>query len=105
MDISVRYGRSPDRSLWAIAGVIGFGYFLFRMKDGMEPIKSEDYNLHYNAFWYSLGLFIPFIDLGGSRIWQPKKERKFARNYVHFHKILGWLLIPVALAAFTGIIQ
>lgn len=105
LDISVRYGRSPSRSLWVIVSVIGFGYFLFRRKDGMEPIKYEDYNLHYNAFWYSLGLFTPFVDLGGSRIWQPKKERKFARNYVHFYKILGWLLIPIALAAFTGIIK
>ncbi len=101
----VCYGRNPSRSLWVIAGVIGFGHFLFRRKDGMELIKSEYDNSHYNAFWYSLGVFIPFIDLGVSRIWKPKKERLFARNYIYLHKILGWLLVPVALATFTGIIK
>ncbi len=105
LDFSVCYGRSPGRSLGIIAIAIGFGYFLFRRKDGMELIKPEDCNSHYSAFWYSLGLFIPFVDLGGSRTWQPKKERWFARNYMHVHKIFGWLLIPIALAAFSGIIK
>src|SRR3989304_4833784 len=79
--------------------------FIFWQRDGMEPIRLEDACRHYNGFWYSLGLFTPFVDLGSVRIWQPKKERWFARNYMHAHKILGWLLIPIALAAFTGIIK
>ena len=104
-DISVQYGRSPGRVLYVIAGVVGFGCFIFWQRDGMEPIRLEDACRHYNGFWYSLGLFTPFVDLGSVRIWQPKKERWFARNYMHAHKILGWLLIPIALAAFTGIIK
>ena len=105
LDISVQYGRSPGRVLYVIAGVVGFGCFIFWQSDGMEPIRLEDACRHYNGFWYSLGLFTPFVDLGSVRIWQPKKDRWFARNYMHAHKILGWLLIPIALAAFTGIIK
>lgn len=103
LDKTISYGRSPGYSLVPIGIIIIFGCYLFRREDGMKAKDSDLYK--YNAFWYSLGLFIPFVDLGGSRIWQPKKERWFARNYMHVHKIFGWLLIPIALAAFSGIIK
>ncbi len=71
----------------------------------MEPQQPEDASRSYNALWYSLDLFLPLIDLQAASAWQPKQDRRFARNYMRVHRIFGWILIPVGLAAFTGIIK
>jgi hypothetical protein len=54
---------------------------------------------------FSLDLFLPIANLQVANLWVPKKDRRFARNYVHIHKILGALLVPIGLAAVTGIIK
>lgn len=105
LDKFVQYGRKPDWAFYWIIPAVAFGCVIFWKGNGMEPVKLEDNNRHYSPFWYSLGLFTPFIDLGPASVWQPTKERWFARNYAQVHKILGWLLIPIALAAITGIIK
>jgi hypothetical protein len=74
----------------------------------MEILKAEDresYQGRYHPIWYSIALFLPIIDLHDSRVWTPKMERKKARFYMRLHIMLGYLLIPIGLAAWTGIIK
>jgi len=73
-------------------------------KDKMaEAESSRRYN--YSPFWFSLDLFLPLIGLWDREVWVPKKERPKVWAYMRLHRILGWILVPVALAAFSGIIK
>jgi hypothetical protein len=59
----------------------------------------------YNPFLYSFALFLPYIDLGIASKWDPKPNRPFASLYKHFHRLMGWVLMPIALLTFGGIIS
>jgi hypothetical protein len=68
-----------------------------------EPTKHTSEN--YSAFWYSVDLFVPVADLTAKSIWRAKPEYTFGRIYMQFHIILGWILIPLGLAYFSGLIK
>jgi hypothetical protein len=101
------------------------GFFVFRQVKDMTQVKDEEgkrRNLiaptsgrrislqrffnkdYYNPFWYSLDLFLPFVDLKMADKWMPKPERRFARHYMRFQAIAGWILIPIAILSITGIV-
>ena len=71
----------------------------------MELQKPDDARRVYSRFWYSLGLFLPIVDLQADKVWKPKADQTFLRNYVRVHALLGWILIPIVLAALTGLIK
>jgi hypothetical protein len=110
LDLLVGYGRHPWQAGWFCLAVIGIGCVLFPLKK-MELQDPEDRTLpeedrpRYNRFWYSLGLFLPVVDFKTTEIWGPKKQCRFLRNYLHVHILLGWILVPIFLAAITGLIK
>jgi len=71
----------------------------------MERSKSEDRLLVFNAFWYSLDVFAPVIDLETAKYWKPKPDQTFARHYLRVQRILGWIIIPIAGATILGLIK
>jgi hypothetical protein len=124
LDISVGYGKRPWRSgIVALAFVI-FGAFVFRRErmqceesvatklGEQKPAaemggenKSANAKPHtdwYNRFWFSLDQFSP-IDLGISKKWVAKEPAW--RNYAQVHRVAGWILIPLILAAITGLLK
>jgi hypothetical protein len=110
LDFLVGYGRQPWKAFLFSLLVVGIGCLVFREKDGMELQQERNGQrsspMHvYNAFWYSVDLFAPVIDLKTASVWVPKRHRRFARNYVYLHRILGWILIPIGLAALSGLIS
>ena len=105
LDIFVKYGRSPGRALVWSALFIGAGVVVFWHKDRMELQKPEYAPRNYSSLWYSLDLFIPFVDLDAANIWAPKQDRRFAWFCVRILKVLGWILIPIGLAALMGLIK
>lgn len=102
LDLATGYGRHMERLIWWLMGFVVFGTWVFWDKEGMRP-KDEKHPYAYNPFWYSLGLFLPFDNLGISREWMPLEERWFARNYVHFQQIAGWLLVSIGIGALLGV--
>ena len=68
------------------------------------PVEQEDAKVEYNPIWYSFALFLPYIDLGIACKWEPNPERKWARYYKYVHMLLGWVLAPIALLTFGGVI-
>ena len=105
LDNFVGYGRKPERVLvWSVLVVL-LGALPFRRREYMEPQKREYASRPYNPFWYSLDLFLPFVDLRMAKVWMPMQDRRFARQYARVQIILGWILIPIGLAAIMGIIQ
>jgi len=105
LDCSVRFGRSPGLAFRWSGLVILIGCAVFWSSQNMEPQKAEDAARHYCAFWYSLDLFVPFIDLKAASVWIPKPDCLFAQIWMRLQIIFGWILIPTGLAAWTGIIK
>ena len=100
----VGYGRHPLQAATLCAALVALGCILFS-PEKMEPQNPQDTPRVYSRFWYSLGLFLPFVDLQASKVWKPKVDRTCLRNYMRLHILLGWILIPIVLAALTGIIK
>jgi hypothetical protein len=70
--------------------------------DDTEPAKPRP---SYSAFWYSLDLFVPIARLQAADRWVPKQQRYLAWIYLRLHVLLGWVLVPLGLAAVSGLIQ
>jgi hypothetical protein len=105
LDGLVRYGRRPEwAAIWSMF-VVGIGYWVFRRRNCMDPRKAEDATRPYSAFWYSLDLFAPVINLEAANVWRPKDTYRWLLLYMRVQKILGWLLVPLGLAAWTGILK
>ena len=100
----VGYGRRPWQAGIPLAVLITLGSILFS-PEKMELQKSEDARGVYSRFWYSLGLFLPVVDLQADKVWKPKADQTFLRNYMRVHALLGWILIPIFLAALAGLIK
>lgn len=102
------YGRHLEWVLPWSAILVVIGALVFWRERGMEtqkPADAERFKNRYHPLWYSLDLFLPIIDLGETNVWTPRKDRRAARLYMRFHIILGHLLVPIGLAAWTGIIK
>jgi uncharacterized protein YjbI with pentapeptide repeats len=104
LDGLVGYGRRPWQTGIPCALLIALGCFLFSPRK-MEQQKPEDAPRIYNPFWYSLGLFLPIVNLQSDAVWKPKNHCRFLRHYVRIHILLGWIFIPIVLAALTGLIK
>jgi hypothetical protein len=102
------YGKKLQYLLgWSLVFLV-LGTFVFRKERGMRTKQEKDAEGHkgrYNAFWYSLDLFLPIIKLGEADVWTPKDYRRWANLYRKVHIIIGSLFVPIGLAAWTGIIK
>ena len=104
LDWFVGYGRSPERALFWSTSVVLLGVVVFR-PHRMEPRTTNLKADHYSALWYSIDLFLPLIKLQDAELWKPRDEARFARFWSRFHTMLGWALIPIAVAAWTGMLE
>ena len=101
----IGYGRKPSYVLaWSALFVI-LASFIFKQPERMEVQKEEYSEEIYSPFWYSLGLFLPVVNLFAAEVWRPKKDFRWGRTYMRVHSLLGWILIPLGLAAITGLIK
>lgn len=105
LELFTGYGQRPLLALlWSLV-VVTIGTFVYRKKDGMVLLGYAESTPPYNPVIYSLSLFLPYIDLEIAGKWDPKPDRSLAWAYKHVHKLLGWILMPIALLAFSGIIK
>lgn len=92
------YGRIAHWPImWSVVVVV-IGAFLFR-KIKMKELSADP--ISYSPLWYSIELFLPVVTLGMAKDWRPNRD--WLATYARFHQLAGWVLIPVALAALTGI--
>jgi uncharacterized protein YjbI with pentapeptide repeats len=104
LDVFVGYGRSPERAfLWSLVIVL-FGTVVFRPKH-MEPRNPGLSVDAFSPFWYSLDLFLPLVKLQDADFWKPREHSRLPRFWSRFHTMLGWALIPIAVAAWTGMLE
>jgi hypothetical protein len=103
--LSVGYGRRPQNALYISMVVVLLGMIIFRKSSDMQMQDAKSSPRIYNPFWYSLDLLTPFIDLDAAKTWMPREDWSFGRNYARVQRILGWILVPIGLAAITGILK
>jgi uncharacterized protein YjbI with pentapeptide repeats len=99
LDGFVLYGRQPGRAfIWSLL-IVTIGAIVFKKEKMIRLDKGEK---SYRSLWYSLDLFIPFLDLGVSNKWDLSPKATGAMIYKRIHLILGWTLIPIALLSISG---
>jgi hypothetical protein len=107
--LTVGYGKYLWFALIWSFSFIAIGSFIF-LKEGNMLIRPEDkdhFEGMYNPVWYSIALFLPIVSLEDTKIWRPDPKCKWQwrRHYMRLHVIVGYLLIPLGLAAWTGLIK
>jgi hypothetical protein len=105
LSLLIRYGREPSRALYASVVFILLGWIIFRHRRFVDPKDPKDEGRRFDPFWFSLDLFLPLSTLPDADIWAPKEEYRFRSIYARVHSVLGWVLIPIGLAAITGLLS
>lgn len=106
-DKLTNYGRKPGRTVLVSFFIIILGAFFFDPKLlKPELIISCPWLSHGNFYQniitrliLSLNNFLPAIDLGLTKELQFSNISFYTLLYLQFHKICGWILIPIGLAA------
>ncbi|MGB7911834.1 MAG: hypothetical protein WCF59_06380 [Desulfobaccales bacterium] len=83
------FGRKPARTLWPALVLVLLGWLLFHAAG--QPL--------WDGLAVSLDRFLPGVDLGVARAFQPGISADSVWAYWHLEKIMGWVLAPIALAA------
>jgi hypothetical protein len=100
------YGRKPYLTLPWIIFFIAIGALVFSLDFTSKGMESQPYLKQMVADYpvfakiiLSLDRFLPGVDLGVAKHWAPIHVCFFSLIYWYLQKILGWILIPIALAA------
>jgi hypothetical protein len=104
LDVMLGYGKETWRTVVCAVFIIILGAFVFT-PDRMQWKNPKEMQTGYNRFWYSLDEFAPVIDLGEARNWGATPDQHWTRYYARFHKIAGWILLPLVVGAITGIVK
>ncbi len=101
------YGRKPGRTFWLSLIIVLVGTLFFDHRN-FDPsfvggwtwlLNGDIWRARVVRFFLSLDEFLPGVDLGLARLWQMSKISYPTLLYYHFHKISGWILVPIGLAA------
>ena len=101
------YGKKPARTLWVSLLVILLGTCIFDHRN-FDPsflggwtwlLQGSRVKTTAVRFFLSMDEFLPGVDLGLAKLWHIDKISFPTLLYYHFHKIAGWILIPIGLAA------
>jgi hypothetical protein len=101
----IGYGRQPQYAFYWWIPVILLGWVVFARRSDVEARDLKDKERVYDSFWYSLDLFLPLTRLDAADVWMPRQDCWPRRYYARVHATLGWILVPIALAAVTGLIS
>jgi hypothetical protein len=50
-------------------------------------------------------LFLPLANVPDGDVWEPKDDKLGLQIYARIHSLLGWILVPIGLAAVSGLIS
>jgi hypothetical protein len=103
LGVTVSHGTEPWRAFLAVIVILGISCGVFWKKELFLPMTDIKTIPWYNPLIYSLDLITPVIDLKMVNHWTPVKAWRCICARVVI--ILGWILIPIGMAAFTGILK
>lgn len=111
---------------WILQGTIGFGYrshrtFLWALlfvilgavifnagyRSGHLVAPKPDAKTQFSAIGYSVDSFLPIINLHQEELWVPAGvgAGRWIQYYYWVHICLGWALITLGVAGFTGLVR
>ena len=100
--------RSHRTFLWALLFVI-LGAVLFNAgyRSGHLVAAKPDTKPQFSAIGYSLDSFLPIINLHQEDLWVPAgvDGGRWVQYYYWIHICLGWALITLGVAGFTGLVR
>lgn len=95
------YGRAPFRVFFVSLALIILGAFTFNpeyLTANKMPAQGRILEAMMLRLFLSLDRFLP-IELGLANHWDSKGRRFIIWFYFYLQQILGWILIPIALAS------
>jgi len=95
------YGRAPFRVFFVSLALIILGAFTFdpeHLTANKLSCKGRLYESMMLRLFLSMDRFLP-IELGLAKHWDSRNCRFCIWFYFHLQQILGWILIPIALAS------
>jgi hypothetical protein len=123
LGVTIGYGYRPRRAFfWGLAFVFAGG-LIFKWAythDLMVPVKILTDPLYrgsgtittgyprFQAWAYSLDVFLPIVDLHQESFWFPDAGKPFGalvRLYLWFHIIAGWILSTLFVSGVTGLVK
>ena len=100
------YGRKPARTLFLIIPLVLIGAWLFELQFNIKFMETQSsfwsmvlQHRNIARFILSLDRFLPGVDLGLAKYWAPFQLNFWIWLYWFFLKIMGWITIPITLAA------
>lgn len=114
LDFTIGYGYVIGRAVGFVAAIILLGTSIFyyskecRILLETSAAASEIAKPYFNAFFYSIDMFVPFLDLQLEKYWMPDATTKlgwWVQLYRYFHIISGWVFSTLLVAGFTGLIR
>jgi sRNA-binding regulator protein Hfq len=119
---TIGYGHRPWRALWFIGFFILLGFIVFGggYKAGIIVPVEKDASPKFNAFVYSVEMFVPVVDLHMKKYWLPDankseilKFKKYSfhirgdiiRWYMWVHICAGWILTTLWVVGLTGLVK
>jgi hypothetical protein len=103
--VLVGFGRVPGLAFLYSFVFIVLGCLLYPERKMTLQKPAETPPHPYSPLAYSLDLYLPFLDLRADDAWQPRPDYVFGWRYLRLHTLAGWTLIPIGLAALTGLIK
>ncbi|HYW13741.1 MAG TPA: pentapeptide repeat-containing protein [Longimicrobium sp.] len=106
LNVTVRYGRLPALAFLWWALFVGLGMWVFSRAQLTLADPEKACCQRFDPLWYSLDTFLPMVDLKYADEWKLTRENnRWPWLYLRFHTLMGWVLIPVALAAISGLLK
>jgi uncharacterized protein YjbI with pentapeptide repeats len=103
---TVRYGRWPALAFVWWAAFVVMGTYVFSRARITAADSANSSVQRFDPVWYSLDTFLPMVDLKYADEWKLTRENnRWPWLYLRFHTLMGWVLIPVALAAISGLLK
>jgi hypothetical protein len=95
------YGRKPFRIFWPALVIVLIGMY-FNDPQYLEAVEWPKQNKVYallGRFMLSLEQFMPMVDLGLAKKWNPPETSWHRSAFIHGQRLLGLILIPILVTA------
>ena len=95
------YGREPFRVIFISLLFITIGALVYDpvyLHEDMRPLAGKPYKSVIMRCFLSLDRFLP-LELGLGKHWNSRASHFLVWLYFYLELILGWILIPIALAS------
>ncbi len=94
------YGRAPFRVFFVSLALIILGAFLYDPENltANKKVTGSRLEATFMRFFLSLDRFLP-IELGLAKHWDSNASHFLVWLYFYLQQVIGWILIPIALAS------